>query len=166
MSGGVTVRKALSRDIEPVSRLWHRGWHDAHAAIVPAALTRLRTEQNFHERLERRLEDVLVAELEREPVGFAMLTGDELEQFYVSAAVRGAGVAQTLMQAAERALSERGVETAWLACAIGNERAARFYRKAGWTLVRTEMDPLETSAGPFELEIWRFEKALGSTPRG
>ncbi len=161
MSSMVLAREGRSADVQPLAALWHDGWHDAHATIVPAELTRLRTLDSFRERLSRHLGDVCVAELDGAPVGFALLTDDELEQFYVAASARGAGVAQQLMRGVEAELAGRGIERAWLACAIGNDRAARFYRKAGWELVRTEMDPLETSAGPFELEVWRFEKALG-----
>lgn len=53
--------------------------------------------------------------------------------------------AAALIGDAEARLAERGVETAWLACAIGNHRAARFYEK---------------SAGIFPLEVWRYEKRL------
>jgi len=53
------------------------------------------------------------------------------------------------------------VETAWLTCAIGNMRAARFYEKCGWQRVGTMINPLDTTAGIFPLEVWRYEKQLG-----
>lgn len=95
-----------------------------------------------------------------EPVGFCIIKADELYQLYVSAKSRGAGVAAELITDAEARLSENGVETAWLACAIGNERAARFYEKRGWNRVGTMMNHLETSMGIFPLEVWRYEKSL------
>ena len=49
---------------------------------------------------------------------------------------------------------------AWLACAIGNDRAARFYEKCGWTRMGTMINEAETSRGPFSLEVWRYEKQL------
>lgn len=166
MTAEVAIRAATGADVTALAALWHAGWRDAHAAIVPPALTRLRTLVDLRERLERRLGDVFIAERDAAPVGLFLLTDDELEQFYVDAAARGGGVAQRLIQAAEAALAARGVDRAWLACAIGNERAARFYRKAGWTLARTEMDPLETPEGPFELAVWRFEKDLSDSGAG
>ncbi|HEX6228402.1 MAG TPA: hypothetical protein VFZ41_02945, partial [Solirubrobacterales bacterium] len=54
----------------------------------------------------------------------------------------------------------QGVETAWLACAIGNLHAAHFYEKRGWRRVGKMMNPAETSSGPFLLEVWRYEKRL------
>ena len=56
--------------------------------------------------------------------------------------------------------AESGVETAWLACAIGNERAARFYEKCGWRRIGTMTNEAETSERTFLLEAWRYEKTL------
>ena len=93
-------------------------------------------------------------------MGFHLLKDDELYQLYVAAEARGTGAAAALMADAEAQLAARGVETAWLACAIGNARAARFYEKAGWTMARVENVPTETSEGLFPLEVWRYEKRL------
>jgi hypothetical protein len=64
------------------------------------------------------------------------------------------------MADAEARLVQAGVETAWLACAIGNARAARFYEKSGWTMARIENVPTETAEGLFPLEVWRYEKRV------
>ena len=85
---------------------------------------------------------------------------DELYQLFVTARARGSGVAAALVTDAEARLSARGVTTAWLACAIGNERAARFYEKCGWHRVGTMLNQAETSEGAFPLEVWRYEKRL------
>jgi hypothetical protein len=59
-----------------------------------------------------------------------------------------------------------GVWVAWLACAIGNERAARFYEKRGWRRAGNMINELETADGIFPLEVWRYEKRLrGCTTR-
>jgi hypothetical protein len=60
-------------------------------------------------------------------------------------------------------LANAGVTTAWLACAIGNDRAARFYEKHGWHRAGTTINFAETSAGVFRLEVWRYEKSIGRT---
>ena len=57
-------------------------------------------------------------------------------------------------------MSAAGFGVAWLGCAIGNERMARFYGKRGWRRVRTERYHAETPAGSFPLDVWRHEKAL------
>ena len=84
----------------------------------------------------------------------------ELKPFYVTASSRGSGVAAALIADAEARLSDRGVGTAWLACAIGNDRAARFYEKSGWRRAGTMLHEAETSEGMFRLEVWRYEKSL------
>jgi GNAT superfamily N-acetyltransferase len=154
------VREAEDADVERLARLWYDGWQDAHAAIVPAELARLRTLESFAERLRDGLPSVRVIDVAGEPAGFSMTKGDELYQLFVSAEARGTGVAAALIEDAEARLADAGVEVAWLACAIGNERAARFYEKRGWRCVGTMINELETPQGIFPLEVWRYEKRL------
>jgi ribosomal protein S18 acetylase RimI-like enzyme len=154
------VRTAAITEVDALAQLWFDGWQDAHAAILPEALRRLRTLASFKERLLRGLAEVRVAGPVNAPLGFCMVEGDELYQLFVSAQARGKGVAAALMADGEARLAERGVGTAWLACAIGNERAARFYRKSGWHEAGPQVIQLETTARPFDLEVWRFEKRL------
>jgi ribosomal protein S18 acetylase RimI-like enzyme len=93
--------------------------------------------------------------------------GAELYQLFVSAQSRGSGTATALIADAEARLAESGIETAWLACAIGNERAARFYEKCGWHRVGIMVNHAETADGTFPLEVWRYEKSLrGPGPPG
>ena len=154
------VRTAEAADVEALARLWWTGWHDAHAAILPAELTRLRTVDSFRERMREVLPTVRTVGPPGRPIGFHYVREDELNQFYLAAEARGSGVAGPLLADAEALLSARGVETAWLACAIGNLRAARFYEKSGWRLAETTRVLTGTSAGPYPLDIWRYEKRL------
>lgn len=154
------VRPAEERDLDQLAEVWFDGWHEAHAPIVPAELTRLRTFESFRDRLRAALPYVRVVDASGSPVGFSVLKGDELYQLFVSAQARGSGVAAALIADAELRLRANGVETAWLACAIGNERAARFYEKCGWHRVGTMLNQAETSAGTFPLDVWRYEKHL------
>ena len=94
------------------------------------------------------------------PLGFCWVRGDELFQLFVHREARGTGVAQALMADGEARLAEAGVVTAWLACAIGNHRAARFYEKCGWAMVGVHPNVAETPEGPMTLEVWRYEKQL------
>jgi len=154
------VRDASAAELDDLARIWYDGWHDAHAQIVPAELTAARTLQSFQERLQEALPSIRVADSSGTAVGFYIVREDELYQLYVSAESRGSGVAAALIADAEARLSGIGVGTAWLACAIGNERAARFYEKCGWRRVGTVDYLAETSTGQFVLQVWRYEKAL------
>jgi GNAT superfamily N-acetyltransferase len=154
------VRAAAEAEIEHLATIWHDGWHDAHGHIVPAELTSLRTSESFAERLRAALPEVRVSGPFGAPAGFCITKDDELYQLYVSRQSRGTGVAAVLLADAEARLSRRGVEMAWLACAIGNERAARFYEKSGWHRTGTVIVNLETSQGTFPLEVWRYQKSL------
>ncbi|MGD0501702.1 MAG: GNAT family N-acetyltransferase [Steroidobacteraceae bacterium] len=144
-----------------LAKLWFDGWQDAHARIVPAALAQLRTLNNFEERLRAASMSVRVAGEVGAPVGFYYLKRDELYQFFVSSNARGSGIAALLMADAEARLLESGVHKAWLACVIGNDRAAGFYQKCGWIRTGTVTDHVAVPGGTFALEVWRFEKSLG-----
>lgn len=160
MSDAINVRAADAAEIDRLSALWYDGWHEAHAPIVPVELTRLRTLQSFRDRLHAALPDIRVVGGPGAPLGFSIIKEDELYQLFVSPEARGSGVAAALIADAEARLRAAGVATAWLACAIGNERAARFYEKCGWHRVGTMVNEVETSRGPFLLQVWRYEKSL------
>jgi GNAT superfamily N-acetyltransferase len=156
----VDPRDAHPDEIDALAGLWFDGWHDAHAAIVPAELARQRTVDSFRDRLRAGLAGTRTIGDRGAPLGFTMLKADELYQFYVARAARGSGVAARLMLDAEQWLAARGVRTAWLACAIGNDRAARFYDKQGWRRTGTVVYIAETAQGDIPLDVWRYEKTL------
>ena len=155
-----SVRAADEAEIDQLAQIWHDAWHEAHAAIVPAGLTRLRTLESFKQRMRAALPTVRVAGPTGAPVGFSIVKGDELDHLFVAAEARGTGAAVALIEDAERRMADRGVNVAWLACAIGNHRAARFYEKRGWRRVATVTHHAETSEGDFPLQVWRYEKTL------
>jgi ribosomal protein S18 acetylase RimI-like enzyme len=89
-----------------------------------------------------------------------MIKGDELYHLYVAPEAHATGAAAALVADAETLLAARGFGVAWLACAIGNERAARFYEKYGWRRVGRFGYEADTSSGLIPLEVWRYEKTL------
>jgi GNAT superfamily N-acetyltransferase len=155
------VRSAEATEIDQLAQLWYDGWRDAHLGIVPADLARIRTKDSFRRRLLEALPRIRVAGPPGAPVGFSITKDDELYQLFVAASARGTGVAAALIDDAEARLAAAGVTTAWLACAIGNDRAARFYEKRGWRRAGVVLNQAETDTGTFPLEVWRYEKNVG-----
>jgi len=154
------VREASAEEAGALARLWHDAWHDAHAAIVPAALVRMRTPDSFGMRMARDLALVRVTGPAGAPSGFCMVRGDELYQLFIGAAARRSGVATALAADAEERIRAGGHDRAILDCAIGNDRAAAFYRARGWHCSGTVMGAFEAGDGSFEMPVWRFEKPL------
>jgi ribosomal protein S18 acetylase RimI-like enzyme len=162
MSTGIAmdVRPAEPVELDALAALWRDGWRAAHVAILPATLVRDLTPERFRHRLERAMDDVRVVGPVGSPLGFCIAHRDELYQLSVSDEVRGKGVAAVLLADAEARMRAAGVETAWLACAIGNARALAFYEKHDWRRVGRMISRLTTPDGVFPLEAWRHEKRL------
>lgn len=154
------IRDATEVELDHLARLWYEGWRDAHATLLPEALARYRTLGSFRDRLDIEAQHLRVAGPVGQPTGMCIVKNDELNQLYVAADARGKGLAGMLLSDGEARLRRNGTRTAWLACAIGNVRAARFYEKNGWRLVGEELISLDTADGPFRLEVWRYEKDL------
>ena len=85
------IRKAETSEIGALARLWHTGWQDAHAAVLPAELARLRTLERFEARLGDMLPDVRVVGDPGAPLGFCAIRHEELDQLFVAPQGRGAG---------------------------------------------------------------------------
>lgn len=129
------LRPARADDAERLAEVFHRGWHDGHRGHVPDGLTQRRTPEAFRERVELRVattDEVTVAEVDGVLAGFVMVAGDEVEQVYVDRAFRGTGLAEQLLDEAERQVAAAGHRTAWLAVVVGNARARSFYARRGW----------------------------------
>ena len=156
------VRHAEFADLDPLATLWLEGWRDAHEGIVPKELARYRTLSSFRERLEAALPHLRVVGPVGKPLGFCSIQADELYQLYVSRDARGSGAARMLLSDGEHRLAGLGIQVAWLACAIGNERAAKFYEKSGWHRIGIMTSKLPTPDGIFPLDVWRYEKDLSA----
>ena len=156
----ITVRDAEPDEIDQIARVWFDSWRDAHEQIVPAHLTAARTLASLRDRVAASISNLRVVGDRGNPVGFVQVKEDELHQIFVAAAARGTGAAAALIADAEERIADDGFKTAWLACAIGNDRAARFYEKQGWRQVENMLGHFRTDHGDTPLEVWRFEKDL------
>lgn len=154
------LRPSTEADTEALAELWRTCWQDAHAGILPHAIARQRTLESFRARIIENQGAITVAGTPGAPSGFHWTKGAELYQLYVAKPARGAGLAAQLIGDAEKQIAARGARTAWLACAIGNDRAARFYEKSGWRRTRIETIELDLPLGVTTLDVWRYEKDM------
>ena len=153
-------RLALPADLDPLARLWHDGWREAHLAHVPHELTAKRTLRSFRNRLAAFGEDLRTAGPAGAPLGFCAIREDELDQLFVAPEARGTGLAATLLADAEARLYAKGVRRPHLLCVIQNARAARFYESQGWENMGIAREAVQTEEGPFFFDVLRFEKSL------
>lgn len=156
----MNVRAAEAVDHNAIVRIWHYGWHEAHANHVPEALVMARSHADFADRLDAMMDRTRVIGTPGQPVGFCTIRADELMHLFVAHESRGIGIAQALLRDGEERLHEADIEVAWLACVIGNVRAARFYEKHGWMRVGDMEYFAETESGSVHLTEWRYEKRL------
>jgi GNAT superfamily N-acetyltransferase len=155
-----TLRRAVPEDAAAIAVIWHLGWRDGHLGNVPDELTAVRGKGSFRTRAAQRIGDTTVAVVGGEVVGFTMVVGDEVEQVYVAAAHRGTGVADALLDDAERQVRAAGHTTAWLAVVPGNLRARRFYERRGWVDTGRFDYAAAGDRGPVPVPSHRYEKAL------
>ena len=155
------LRAATEDDFAPLTMLWAEGWDAGHAKIAPKALIKLRTADSFHLRLRGFGDDLRVTGERGDPTGFVAFKGNHIDQFYIRADQRGTGLAAKQMDAAEAELARRGHETAQLEVSPGNDRAFAFYTKRGWVEQGIEEATVDTSKGPFKLQLHIFTKSLG-----
>lgn len=159
-SAEMQTRGADPVEFDALVRLWMSGWEDGHAGLLPPELVRLRTPEDFRMRMRKMYRTMRIVGPVGDPQGFHNVKDDELDQLYVAAGSRGTGLASALLADAESHLVAGGTRIAWLACAIGNERAARFYEKHGWRRAGVVTHHPDTPEGPVPLQVWRYEKQV------
>jgi ribosomal protein S18 acetylase RimI-like enzyme len=159
MGTPVTLRPARAEDARTVADIWHGAWRDAHVGHVPPALLDHRRLADFQERVPPRLPETTVAATSAGVVGFVVVREDEVEQIFVAGAARGQGVADALLEHAERVIAAR-FPVAWLAVVEGNARARRFYERNGWRDTRGFDYAAETRDGTLPVPCRRYEKPV------
>jgi ribosomal protein S18 acetylase RimI-like enzyme len=156
-----SVRRATAADASFVAEIWRTGWHDGHIGNVPDELVVVRTDESFDKRAAERVADTSVAVVSGDVAGFVMVVGDEVEQVYVSRDHRGSGIADVLLDSAERQVAANSHPVAWLAVATGNARARRFYERHGWVDEGEFAYPAQGPDGPIDVPCHRYTKRVG-----
>lgn len=145
----VSVRAATPEDTAALARVHVASWQAAYKNLLPAdLLARLNVErrtQGWRRNLEDSSQGIFVYENAGEIVAFTNFgpcrdedknpeTVAELMTLYALPSVWGKGVGKALWHADLSALRERGYFEVTLWVLDGNERAARFYKAAGFTV--------------------------------
>jgi ribosomal protein S18 acetylase RimI-like enzyme len=163
-SVNLELRAAQPNDAAAIAVIWHVGWCDAHVGNVPDELLAARTKDSFSVRARQRLDDTTVAVIDGDIAGFFMVVDDDLEQLYVAAPHRGAGIADSLIEEAERQIAKAGHSSAWLAVVHGNERARRFYERRGWSDHGMFDHHAPGDHSPITVPAHRYVRELTATP--
>lgn len=155
---GVTIRAGGVEDAATVAQIWRSGWRDGHLGHVPDALVEARGPQWFDTRALELVAHTTVALVDEQVAGFVVVHDDEVEQVYVSDAHRGSGIANLLLEEAERQVKANGHGRAWLAVVAGNTRARRFYERQGWSDGGEFEHQAPSPDGPITVPCLRYVK--------
>ena len=160
-----TVCPATPLDLPLITELYHRVWHETHGPHMPRAECDTRDESFFLNRLERLTPDIVVGKKSDAIIGFAAWRGPILGQLFLEVAARGSGLAQILLEAAERGMGDQGTFEAELHCLLGNERAKRFYERAGWHVSEIIAEAVKGDSGSEQRDFWVMRKLIAPTAK-
>ncbi|MEX2981256.1 N-acetyltransferase family protein [Streptomyces sp. C36] len=170
----VHVREMLEVDIEAVSAIRVRGWQAAYAGIVPQSyLDAMTVEGDAGQRRQsfsqpRRTSRDLVALGDRGPVGWIcfgpcrsdmpdMRRVGETYALYVSPDLIGQGIGRRLLGEAHAQMKGQGFEASALWVLCDNQRARRFYERAGYQADGAAQDDVY---GEITLTELRYQRVL------
>jgi len=156
----VRFRPAQTGDTDAVRDLWFEGWWDGHGAVAPEGLRRHRDLAGIAARIPPILAHMTVAEGSGGILGFVSVKHDELANFFIARDARGSGLAPRLLAEGEAMLAARGIDEAFLWCAVGNGRAYRFYLREGWRDGGVVQCDVATPDGPVRLPSHRMLKCV------
>lgn len=156
---GATLRFATEEDVPVILELIKGlAEYEKMSDQVRATPERLRASI-----FERKRAEVLIAELDNYPVGFALFfhnfstfEGGEclyLEDIFVRQEYRGRGIGKAVFRALAAIALERGCARFDWVCLDWNESSIAFYKSLGalpldeWTIYRLTSDPLRRLAG-------------------
>jgi ribosomal protein S18 acetylase RimI-like enzyme len=142
------IRTALPSDAKAIAQVHIRSWQDAYRDLMPAdylnslSTTLARREAFWSRSIESGESNVVVAELDRQVVGWICMgagrdeeavvgESGEVMAIYVLAEHWHTGVGLALWEAGVQQLKAQGFQRLTLWVLAGNERAIRFYRRAG-----------------------------------
>lgn len=177
-SGMVHLRRARSSDARAIADVHVATWRHAYSGLLPdkllGALSVDARERFWKSELDVTPPDRApwLADSDGELAGFASVgpsrdadaapTTGELYTIYVLPEWWDRGVGGELLRHAERDLVDHGYSDATLWVLTTNERARRFYERAGWRLDGERVERM----GDIEIEEVRYRRRLQRSPVG
>ena len=145
VSQQILIRQAQEADLEAIYRI-NLTWGEASMAYLleqrygpigdePAAVFKART---MDETCRRHLEDLLVAEVDGQVAGYALVLVDERRKVgtvgenAVDPAFRGHGIGTALQRRVQQVFRERGMRYAHVTTMVHDHPARRVYEKMGF----------------------------------
>ncbi len=137
------IRPAQAADLLALGQIHFQAWTETYTGLIDQDYLDRRSEAKSIAAAERQgIENVLIAELDGKPVGFARYgkTRDtdlpegygEVGGLYLLRSAQRKGLGKALMQAALQALQEMGFHSVMLWVLDSNQTAIHFYEKAGF----------------------------------
>ncbi|MEV6792400.1 GNAT family N-acetyltransferase [Streptomyces sp. NPDC051320] len=170
----VHVREMDRADIEAVSTIRVRGWQAAYVGMLPQTYLDAMTvegdavrRRRFFSQPRRQSRD-LVAIGDHGPVGWICFgpcrseisvpgQAGEVYAVYVSPDLTGQGIGRKLLRAAHAQMKGQGFEASALWVLSDNQRARRFYERAGYQADGASQDD---SYGEITLTELRYQRVL------
>ncbi|MBB4304046.1 glutathione reductase (NADPH) [Rhodobium orientis] len=160
---GVEVREARETDFAILAKIGMHSWQASIGSqLAGDAWKRLRDEKPFEHLLASAGGPVLVATLDGEPVGFAIVASGQgaISEIWVAPSAWANGAGEALLAALEEALAARDAKYVDLDLFAGNRRALRFFRTRGFS-DRSREKRYDNLAGT-EIDTIRLRKPLAT----
>ena len=141
------IRPSQPADLQCLAAIGLRAWQRGISSLVPESTrTRIPMENPFVPFLESVGSEVLVAEYEGTPAGFAACehADNHITDLWVDPDFEGRGISSALLQALETRIAQRGYDRTLIQVAAENTRALGLYRHLGYSIdwQETRYDPI------------------------
>ena len=128
MADSVFLREAIEADIPQLVETARDSYRDAFKLLLSEGALAKRDRAYFEMRFRESLEKLIVAEQGGAIAGFMLMTGENIDMFFVDPKAQSRGIGKAMIAHAE-ALGAKTLE-----CFAANAPARAFYERRGWTL--------------------------------
>ncbi len=135
----ITFRPAVPSDAALIAKYHHRCWQLAFKDLMDPGVVEAMDPWAKFGRWRQWLDpdsefSTHVADLKGSPVGHTTVAGNELVHLFIDPEHWGLGLGRSLLVIGEQMLANAGHKEIELHTIVGNERAIKLYRSAGWEL--------------------------------